>query len=135
GAADHRPFTDFGNAPTRTEKHMEASLTVTPPTSTRTITAQLLWDDRIVIRTNIARARGGKVSFTHLIGYALVRALCDMPEMNVGYEIVDGKPNLITPANVNLGLAIDVPKSDGTRQLLVPSIKSAEDMDFAQFWT
>ena len=58
-----------------------------------------------------------------------------MPEMNVGFEVVDGKPNLITPAHINLGLAIDMQKPDGTRQLLVPSIKGAETMDFAGFWT
>ena len=58
-----------------------------------------------------------------------------MPEMNVGFEVVDGKPNLIKPAHINLGLAIDVQKPDGTRQLLVPSIKAAETMDFADFWT
>jgi multifunctional 2-oxoglutarate metabolism enzyme len=58
-----------------------------------------------------------------------------MPEMNSGFDVVDGKPTLITPAHINLGLAIDVQKSDGTRQLLVPSIKAAEAMDFAAFWT
>ena len=55
--------------------------------------------------------------------------------MNNGFDVVDGKPTLVTPAHVNLGLAIDMPKPDGTRQLLVPSIKAAETMDFAQFWT
>jgi 2-oxoglutarate decarboxylase len=75
------------------------------------------------------------VSFTHLIGFAIVRALKSMPEMNVGYDLVDGKPTLITPAHINLGLAIDMKKDDGTRQLLVPSIKAAETMDFAHFWT
>ena len=54
-----------------------------------------------------------------------------MPEMNYGFEVVDGKPNLVKPAHVNLGLAIDLQKPDGTRQLLVPSIKAAETMDFA----
>ncbi len=96
---------------------------------------KLLWDNRTVINNHLARARGGKVSFTHLIGYALVKAVRSMPEMNVGFDVVDGKPNLITPAHINLGLAIDVQKSDGTRQLLVPSIKAAETMDFAGFWT
>ena len=60
------------------------------------------------------------MSFTHIIGYALVKALRTMPEMNVGFDVVDGKPNLVTPAHINLGLAIDLPKPDGTRQLLVP---------------
>ena len=58
-----------------------------------------------------------------------------MPEMNNGFEIVDGKPNLVKHAHVNIGLAIDVPKPDGTRQLLVPSIKGAERMGFAAFWS
>ena len=55
--------------------------------------------------------------------------------MNVGFDVIDGKPNLIQPAHINLGLAIDMQKPDGTRQLLVPSIKGAERMDFAAFWT
>ena len=75
------------------------------------------------------------MSFTHVIGFALVKALRALPKMNVGYDVVDGKPTLIQPAHINLGLAIDMKKPDGTRQLLVPSIKAAETMDFAAFWT
>ena len=74
------------------------------------------------------------MSFTHLIGYAVVRALAAAPEMNYSYAEVDGKPALVQPEHVNLGLAIDVPQGDGSRQLLVPSIKAAEAMDFRQFW-
>ena len=122
-------------APARTVTNMDASLSVPTATSVRSVPVKLLWDNRIVINNHLARARGGKVSFTHLIGFALVRALKKMPAMNVGFDVVDGKPNLITPAHVNLGLAIDMKKDDGTRQLLVPSIKAAEDMDFAHFWT
>ena len=122
-------------APARTVTNMDASLSVPTATSVRSVPVKLLWDNRIVIDNHLARARGGKVSFTHLIGFALVRALKKMPAMNVGFDVVDGKPNLITPAHVNLGLAIDMKKDDGTRQLLVPSIKAAEDMDFAHFWT
>ena len=95
-------------------------------TSVRTVPVKLLIDNRIVINNHLARARGGKVSFTHLIGYALVKALREMPEMNNGFDVVDGKPNLVQPAHINLGLAIDMQKADGTRQLLVPSIKAAE---------
>ena len=54
--------------------------------------------------------------------------------MNNGYEEVKGKPAVLVPKHVNLGLAIDLPKEDGTRQLLVPSIKNCETLDFAQFW-
>ncbi len=134
-ANDEPAYTVLRGAPARTAKNMDESLTVPTATSVRTIPVKLLWDNRIVINNHLKRARGGKVSFTHLIGYALVRALRDLPEMNVGFGVVDGKPNLITPAHINLGLAIDVKKADGTRQLLVPSIKAAENMDFAAFWT
>ena len=91
-------------------------------------------DNRIVINNHLKRSRGGKVSFTHLVGYAMVRALADMPAMNSAFEEVDGKPTLIQPVHVNLGIAIDLAKEDGSRQLLVPSIKQCEAMDFAEFW-
>jgi len=134
-ASDEPTYTVLRGAPARTAQNMDASLAVPTATSVRSVPVKLLWDNRTVINNHLARARGGKVSFTHLIGYALVRALRSMPEMNVGFDVVDGKPNLITPAHINLGLAIDVPKPDGSRQLLVPSIKGAETMDFAGFWT
>ena len=76
------------------------------------------------------------MSFTHLIGYALIKALARFPEMNDAYAEDDaGKPVLVVPEHVNLGLAIDLAKDDGTRQLVVPSIKGAEAMDFAAFWS
>jgi len=134
-ASDQATYTIMRGAPARTAQNMDASLSVPTATSVRSVPVKLLWDNRIVINNHLTRARGGKVSFTHLIGYAMVRALRAMPEMNVGFDVVDGKPNLIAPAHINLGLAIDVQKADGTRQLLVPSIKAAERMDFAAFWT
>ena len=118
----------------RVVANMEASLAVPTATSVRSVPAKLLIDNRVVINNHLARARGGKVSFTHLIGWAIVRALEAMPSMNASYAEVDGKPVVVQPKHVNLGLAIDLAKPDGTRQLLVPSIKNAESMDFAQFW-
>ncbi len=114
--------------------NMEASLEVPTATSVRVMPAKLLIDNRHIINNQLARGRGGKVSFTHLIGYAVVRALSEMPEMNVGFTRVDGKPAVIQHPGVNLGLAIDIAKADGTRQLLVPCIKGAEQLDFAAFW-
>ncbi len=134
-ASDQPSYTVLRGAPARTAQNMDASLSVPTATSVRSVPVKLLWDNRTVINNHLARARGGKVSFTHLVGYALVKAVRSMPEMNVGFDTVDGKPNLITPAHINLGLAIDVQKPDGSRQLLVPSIKAAETMDFAAFWT
>ncbi|MFB9833378.1 multifunctional oxoglutarate decarboxylase/oxoglutarate dehydrogenase thiamine pyrophosphate-binding subunit/dihydrolipoyllysine-residue succinyltransferase subunit [Actinoallomurus acaciae] len=118
----------------RTVTNMEASLAVPTATSVRAVPAKLLIDNRIVINNHLKRGRGGKVSFTHLIGYALVKALQAMPEMNASYAEVDGKPTLIRPEHVNFGLAIDLKKDDGQRQLVVPNIKNAETLDFRQFW-
>ena len=114
--------------------NMEASLEVPTATSVRSMPGKLLIDNRQIINNQLTRGRGGKVSFTHLIGYALVRALTDMPDMNVGFTTVEGKPAVVSHQSVNLGLAIDITKPDGTRQLLVPCIKGAERMDFAAFW-
>jgi 2-oxoglutarate decarboxylase len=121
-------------ASARTVTNMVASLTVPTATSVRSVPAKLLIDNRIVINNHLGRGRGGKVSFTHLIGYAVLRALGSAPEMNHAYMEVDGKPAVARPEHVNLGLAIDIVGRDGTRQLLVPSIKAAETMDFRQFW-
>ena len=114
---------------------MEASLAVPTATSVRAVPVKLLIDNRIVINNHLARARGGKVSFTHLIGWALVQAVKTMPAMNYGFAEVDGKPALVQTEQVNLGIAIDLAKPDGTRQLLVPNIKNADQMDFAGFWS
>ncbi len=121
-------------AAARTALNMAASLSVPTATSVRTVPAKLLVDNRIVINNHLRRGRGGKASFTHLIGFAIVRALATMPELNASFAEVDGKPTLIRPEHVNLGLAIDVRKADGSRQLLVPNIKAAENLDFRQFW-
>jgi 2-oxoglutarate dehydrogenase E1 component len=129
------PSTPLKGPAARVVANMEASLTVPTATSVRAIPAKLLIDNRVVINNHLLRGRGGKVSFTHLIGYAVVRALASMPEMNYGYAEVDGKPNVLKPEHVNLGLAIDVQRPDGTRSLLVPSIKKAESLDFAGFWS
>ncbi|MDX6260327.1 MAG: multifunctional 2-oxoglutarate metabolism enzyme, partial [Kribbellaceae bacterium] len=121
-------------APARTAQNMETSLTVPTATSVRQVPVKLLIDNRIVINNHLRRARGGKISFTHLVGWALVKALKTLPEMNASYDVTEGKPTLVQPEHINLGLAIDMQKPDGTRQLLVPSIKATESMTFAQFW-
>ena len=121
-------------APMRTAKNMDASLSMPTATSVRSVPMKLVIDQRTVINNFLRRSKGGKVSFTHIIGYAMVQALKAIPAMNNGYEIVDGKPNLVENPSINLGLAIDIKKADGTRQLLVPNIKGCEDLNFAQFW-
>ena len=134
-ASDEPELTVLRGAPARTVSNMDSSLSVPTATSVRSVPVKLLIDNRTVINNHLARARGGKVSFTHIIGYALVKALQQMPEMNNGFDVINDKPTLIQPKHINLGLAIDMQKPDGTRQLLVPSIKAAEGMNFAGFWT
>ena len=121
-------------AAARVVANMEASLSVPTATSVRSIPAKLMIDTRTVINNHLARGRGGKVSFTHLIGYAIVRATAEIPAMNRSFAEIDGKPVMVEHADVNLGLAIDIAKPDGSRQLVVPPIKGAQAMDFAQFW-
>jgi len=118
----------------RVVQSMEASLTVPTATSVRAVPAKLMIDNRTVINNNLARGRGGKVSFTHIIGYAMIKAMRQMPEMNSFFAEQDGKPAIGRPEHINLGIAIDLAKPDGSRQLLVPSIKGCENLDFAQFW-
>ncbi|WP_234809583.1 multifunctional oxoglutarate decarboxylase/oxoglutarate dehydrogenase thiamine pyrophosphate-binding subunit/dihydrolipoyllysine-residue succinyltransferase subunit [Mycolicibacterium tusciae] len=114
-------------------KNMSASLEVPTATSVRAIPAKLMIDNRIVINNHLKRTRGGKVSFTHLIGYALVQAVKKFPNMNRHFAEIDGKPNAVTPEHVNLGLAIDLQGKDGNRQLVVAGIKNSENMRFGQF--
>ena len=115
-------------APARVVANMESSLEVPTATSVRSVPAKLLIDNRVVINNHLARSRGGKVSFTHLIGFALVRALAKMPELNYSFTEVNGKPAVSMPAHVNLGIAIDLAKSDGTRH------QGRQTMDFGRFW-
>ncbi len=113
--------------------NMDESLTVPTATSVRTVPAKLMIDNRIVINNHMSRTRGGKVSFTHLIGWAIIQALKEFPSQNVFYAEVDGKPSVVAPAHVGLGIAIDLPKPDGTRALMVPSIKRADTLSFGEF--
>jgi 2-oxoglutarate dehydrogenase E1 component len=114
-------------------KNMDQSISVPTATSVRTIPAKLMIDNRIVINNHMARTRGGKVSFTHIIGWALIQAFKAFPSQNVYYAEIDGKPSAVAPAHVNLGIAIDLPKPDGTRALMVPSIKKAETLTFNEY--
>lgn len=113
--------------------NMDQSLTVPTATSVRTIPAKLMIDNRIVINNHMSRSRGGKISFTHLIGWALIQTLKEFPSQNVFYDEVDGKPSVVAPAHVGLGIAIDLPKPDGTRALMVPSVKRADTLTFTEY--
>ncbi len=132
-AADGEEAQVLRGAAAAVVKNMSASLDVPTATSVRAIPAKLLIDNRIVINNHLKRTRGGKISFTHLIGYAIVAAVKKFPNMNRHFADVDGKPNAITPAHTNLGLAIDLQGKEGNRQLVVAAIKGSDAMRFGQF--
>jgi len=132
-AEEQDTVTTLRGMPKTLAANMDQSLSVPTATSVRTIPAKLMIDNRIVINNHMSRTRGGKVSFTHLIGWALIKTLKEFPSQNVFYAEVDGKPSVVAPAHVNLGIAVDVPKPDGTRALLVPSIKRADTMTFGEY--
>ncbi|MEI7591883.1 MAG: multifunctional oxoglutarate decarboxylase/oxoglutarate dehydrogenase thiamine pyrophosphate-binding subunit/dihydrolipoyllysine-residue succinyltransferase subunit [Actinomycetes bacterium] len=115
--------------------NMIRSLEVPTATSFREVPAKLLEVNRSVINGYLGRTRGGKLSFTHLIGYAVVRAIAaTMPAMNNAYsEGTDGKPRIIRRTSIGLGLAVDVEKNSG-RTLVVPCIRDADTLDFRGFW-
>ena len=114
-------------------KNMDESLEIPTATTVRDIPVKLMWENRAMINDHLKRTRGGKISFTHILGYALVKAVQIHPDMNVRYEIKDGKPTVVQPEHVNLGLAIDLPQKDGSRALVVAAIKEAENKTFAEF--
>jgi len=117
-------------------ENMEASLQVPTATSFRNVPARLLEVNRRVINGYLGRTRGGKVSFTQLIGYAVVKAIATGAHAmaRTYVEGPDGKPRVIHHDHVGLGLAVDVEKSDGSRSLVVPVVKNADTMDFRTFW-
>ena len=114
-------------------KNMATSLEVPTATSVRAVPAKLMIDNRIVINNQLKRTRGGKISFTHVLGYAIVQAVKQFPNMNRHFAEIDGKPNAVTPAHTNLGLAIDLHGPGGKRSLVVAAIKESESLRFAQF--
>ena len=118
----------------RVVENMETSLGVPTATSVRDVPAKLLEVNRTIINNYLRRTRGGKVSFTHLIAYAMVRALHDVPAMrNTFTETDDGKPAVLRREQAGLGLAVDVENDDGSRSLLVPVIQDVLSLDFAAF--
>jgi 2-oxoglutarate dehydrogenase E1 component len=115
--------------------NMERSLSVPTATSIRHIPAKLLEVNRKQINLYRERTGQAKVSFTHLIGYAIVRAIADaVPALNNTYvPDADGKPQIVRNPNVNMGLAVDVDKGGGQRTLVVPVLRDANTFDFAGF--
>jgi multifunctional 2-oxoglutarate metabolism enzyme len=117
----------------RIVENMEASLLIPTATSYRTIPVKLLEENRRIINENPDAHGAGRISFTHIIAWAIVRALGEFPGINSYYEVIDGSPSRRTMHAINLGVAIDLARKDGTRTLLVPNIKGADTFSFREF--
>ena len=115
-------------------ENMNSSLTVPTATTFRTIPVKVLEENRRIINDFLKKKNGGKLSYTHIIGWAIVKGISHVPVMNNSYTIIDGDPNLVKKTDINLGLAVDLEKKDGSRSLIVPNIKKANQMDFCQFF-
>ncbi len=109
-------------------RYMEESRQIPTATSFRTLTVTMLDGRRRELK-----AAGRRVSFTHLIAYAIAQAAAEMDTMTHHFEEADGKPYRVDDGQVNLGLAVDVEKKDGTRTLMVPVIRDAAALPFADF--
>src|SRR5271169_1654368 len=128
--------TPLRGAASRIVANMEASLSVPTATSVRTVPARLLEVNRAALNESLSRSSGAKVSFTHFIAFAIVKGLDQIPAMNATFvDAVDkkGTPGIRRHEHVGLGLAVDVERPDGSRNLLVPVIRDADTMDFRAF--
>ena len=141
GASEEDPARPLRGAAARVAANMTASLGVPTATSFRVIPARLLEVNRRILNNQLSRTgSAGKVSFTHIIGYAVVQALKAVPVLNSTFVEPDRTDPKATPGvrhheHVNLGIAVDVEKADGSRTLMVPVIKAADTLDFRAFWS
>jgi multifunctional 2-oxoglutarate metabolism enzyme len=117
----------------RVAENMEASLTIPTASSYRAIPVKLLEENRRIINNHMEADNRGKISFTHLITWALLKALREFPALNSAYQVVDGEPRRLVRRAINVGIAVDIERKDGTRTLLVPNIKNAGGMSFPEF--
>jgi len=137
GAAPAAPAVEAEAKPLRgpagmLAKAMEESRSIPTATSFRTLAVDTLDAKRRALNGAL-KERGMKVSFTHLVAWAMAQAATEWPVMTRTYEDRDGKPHAVQPAHVNLGIAVDVERKDGARGLMVPCIKGAEALDFSGF--
>jgi 2-oxoglutarate dehydrogenase E1 component len=114
-------------------ENMDSSLSIPIATSLRAISVKLLEENRTIINQHLMRINGGKISFTHIVAYAIVKALKDYPNINNSFAFLDDKPHLIKKTYINLGIAVDITRKNGSRSLIVPNIKHAGKKDFKEF--
>lgn len=114
-------------------ENMEASLRVPTATSVRNVPVKALEENRRIANIVLAKQRRSKLSFTHILAWAIVKSAERHPAMNCSYGLENGKPVRVERGGINLGLAVDTTRKDGSRILLVPSIKHCERLTFVEF--
>jgi len=114
-------------------ENMTGSLSIPTATSLRTISVKLLEENRRIINLHLKRIGDGKVSFTQIVAYAIIQAAKRFPNMNNSYGVFENRPVLIKKNYINLGIAVDIIRKDGTRSLIVPNIKNAGKKNFNDF--
>src|SRR5581483_966358 len=122
-------------AAARIAQNMAASTAVPLATSQRTIPVKVMDENRRIINQHRTLVGKSKVSYTHLIGWSIIRALEDFSNLNNAYAERNGEPYRAVRNQVNLGIAVDVAGKDGVRNLLVPNIRDAGHLDFAKYVT
>jgi 2-oxoglutarate dehydrogenase E1 component len=119
--------------PARIAENMAASVSIPLATSQRTIAVKVMDENRRIINQHRTLIGRSKVSFTQLIGWAVVKAIEDIPVLNYAYGEKDGQPYRIIHPQINLGIAVDVAGKDGSRSLVVPNVKNAGALSFADY--
>jgi 2-oxoglutarate dehydrogenase E1 component len=114
-------------------ENMDASLALPLATSQRTIPVKIVDENRRILNQRRTQIGKPKISFTHLIGWAIVKALASIPNLNSAYVEDHGEPCRVVRPHVNLGIAVDVEGKDGNRNLVVPNIKRADTMNFSEY--
>ncbi len=114
-------------------ENMERSLTVPTATSVRAVPVKAMEENRRIVNTYLTKRLMPKLSFTHMLAWAIVKSLKKFPNLNNTYGVHDGVPVTVKRGSINMGLAVDTTRRDGSRILLVPSIKNAQNLTFAEF--
>jgi 2-oxoglutarate decarboxylase len=119
----------------RIAENMAASVNIPLATSLRTIAVKVMDENRRIINQHRTLVGRSKVSYTHILGWAVIRALEDYPGINHAFAEKDGQPVRVIHSEINLGIAVDVAGKDGARSLMVPNIKNAGNLNFQEYVT
>src|SRR5579863_7497661 len=135
---EHHPITGetllpLRGAAARIAENMNASLTIPQATSQRIIPVKVIDEKRRIINEHRVLNGKSKISYTHIIGWAIVKAIPSNPTLNHAYAETQGQPFRAVREHINIGIAVDVAGKDGTRSLKVPNIKNADLLNFAQY--